>query len=246
MVKKAVAVVEKKDLELKVTGRSPAELIQMVVAGKGSLEELKGLLDLQEKYEAREAKKAFVRAMTAFKVEAPVVTKDKNNKQYNSKYTSLSNLVNTVNPVLSKHALSSSWDIEQNGIIKVTCRITHELGHSETASASAPADVSGAKNAIQQIKSTITYLKLVTLESICGLASSEANLDDDGQAVSEVIDDKQKSQIVDFLAEIGKGSEAKFLKYMGVEKIEDITKVNFAKAISALEVGLKQKIASAK
>lgn len=236
--KTEIAVVKTK--AVKVGGNSPAELIQMVVAGKGSLDQLKGLLDLQKDYEAREAKKAFIRAMTAFKIEAPMVTKDKSNKQYNSKYTSLSNLVNTVNPVLSKHGLSSSWDIEQNGTIKVTCRITHELGHSETASASAPADVSGVKNAIQQIKSTITYLKLVTFESICGLASTDANLDDDGQAVTEVIDEKQLSQLLDYVAEL-KVKTPEFLKFMKIDKLENMPKSKFTKAIAALEAARKQR-----
>lgn len=236
---KGVVTVVDNNLPIKVGGNSPAELIQTVIAGKGSLEQLKGLLDLQKDYEAREAKKAFIRAMTAFKIEAPIVTKDKSNKQYNSKYTSLSNLVNTVNPVLSKHGLSSSWDIEQNGIIKVACRITHELGHSETASASAPADISGAKNAIQQIKSTITYLKLVTFESICGLASSDANLDDDGNSAGvEFINDKEKNFIVDNLVELNT-SIPKFLEYMKLESLETMPKADYQKAVAAIEAKRK-------
>jgi hypothetical protein len=220
---------------------SPADLIRMAVEGKADLVQLKGLLDLQKEYEANEAKKAFIRAMTAFKIEAPTVTKDKNNKQYNSKYTSLSNLVNTVNPVLSQHGLSSSWDIKQNGLIEVTCRITHELGHSETASASAPADVSGAKNAIQQIKSTITYLKAVTFESICGLASSDANLDDDGNSANtELIDDKQINQILDAIAELS-ADLPKFLAYLKLDKLENMLKSDYPKAIAAIEAKRKAK-----
>ena len=228
---------ENKELAL----NSPAAMIRMAVEGKADLDKLEKLLSIQKDWEANEAKKAFVRAMTAFKVEAPKVTKDKNNKQYNSKYTSLSNLVNTVNPVLSKHGLSSSWDIEQNGIIKVTCRITHELGHSETASASAPADVSGAKNAIQQIKSTITYLKAVTFESICGLASTDANLDDDGRAASgvELIDDKQKNTILDNIADLN-ADLGVFLKYMKLEKLEDMLKSDFPKAMAAIDAKRKK------
>ncbi len=220
---------------------SPADLIRMAVEGKADLVQLKGLLDLQKEYEANEAKKAFIRAMTAFKIEAPTVTKDKNNKQYNSKYTSLSNLVNTVNPVLSQHGLSSSWDIKQNGLIEVTCRITHELGHSETASASAPADVSGVKNAIQQIKSTITYLKAVTFESICGLASSDANLDDDGNSANtELIDDKQINQILDAIAELN-ADLPKFLAYLKLDKLENMLKSDYPKAIAAIEAKRKAK-----
>lgn len=215
------------------TDTSPAAMIQMAMEKGQNLDNLERFLTLQEKWEAKEARKAYHVAMTAFKLEAPMVTKDKLNKQYNSKYTSLSNLVNTVNPILSKHGLSASWDHEQNGTIKVTCKITHVLGHSEETSATAPVDKSGAKNEIQQIKSTITYLKAVTFESICGLASTDANLDDDGAGVVEYITSAQIKQIKDRAFNL-KVDNALFLDYMGVESVEKLLKSDFQKAMLAL------------
>jgi hypothetical protein len=226
----------------KVESNTPVDMIRLAVMGGADLEKLEKLLALQERYEANQSKKAFVKAMIGFKAEAPKVTKDKNNKQYGSKYTSLDNLVNTVNPVLSKHGLSSSWDIEQNGIIKVSCRIMHELGHSEIASASAPADVSGAKNAIQQIKSTITYLKLVTFESICGLASSETSLDDDGKSAgSELVNETQISKITEYFDNY-KIDKNKFLSFMKVAKVEEILAKDYDKAINALNISIKKAV----
>lgn len=146
------------------------------------VEKLKELLALRQRYEDNEARKAFVAAMSAFKSHAIAVVKDKTNQQYGSKYVSLGNLVNTVTPFLSQHGLSVRWDQEQPGgtSIKVSCVITHVLGHSESVSLTVPPDTSGAKNPIQQIKSAITYAKACTFESICGLASTDATLDDDG------------------------------------------------------------------
>ena len=222
---------------VKETGNTPAEMINAAVAKGANLEQLKGLLELKERFEGNEAKKAFVKAMTAFKAEAPKVTKDKSNKQYGSKYTSLSNLVNTVNPVLSKHGLSASWDIAQNGIIKVSCSITHELGHRETASASAPADVSGAKNAIQQIKSTITYLKAVTFESICGLASTDANLDDDGTSAGpvEYASAEEQAQIVDCLEALKKTRKS-FCELLKIPSLDKLPKASFKKAMDLIKL----------
>lgn len=176
------------EIEIK-KGSTPAEMISLAVQSGADLEKLEKLLTLQERWEAGEAKKVYNKAMADFKADVPLITKDKVNSQYNSKYTSLNNLVNTVNPILSKHGLSASWNVEQNGTIKVTCKITHALGHSEESSMSAEADTSGAKNKIQQIKSTVTYLKSVTFESICGLAATDANLDDDGKS-SETKEEK--------------------------------------------------------
>lgn len=222
--------------ELKVQeGNSPAEMIRMAVSGGADLDKLEKLLALQERWEANEAKKAYVQAMASFKENAPKVTKDKENKQYKSMYTTLGNLVNTVNPELSKHGLSASWDIFQNGTIKVTCKITHRLGHSETAEAMAPADVSGAKNAIQQIKSTITYLKAVTFESICGLASSDANVDDDGNSAGvELIDENQMVTITEYLESL-KLNKEKFLKFFSIEKIKDMPKARYQEALVLLK-----------
>jgi len=230
---------EIKKIEIK-QGNSPAEMIQAAITSGADLEKLQGLLSLQERWEANEAKKAYVQAMASFKEESPKITKDKTNKQYDSKYTSLSNLVNTVNPVLSRFGLSASWDIVQNGNIKVSCKVTHKQGHSEKSNMEADADTSGAKSKIQQIKSTITYLKAVTFESILGLASSDANLDDDGTGSVEKIDEKQLSDILDLLNAID-SKEGPFLKYLGIEKMEDLKKSDYKKALSAIEAQKKAK-----
>ena len=160
---------------------NPGEMLYLAMAQGKGMDELEKFMDLKDRWEAGEARKAFVAAMSRFKANDIHVSKDKANLQYSSRYTTLGNLVSTVTPFLSQNGLSASWDIDQSGAkIKVTCIITHSLGHSESVWMEAPPDASGAKNPIQQIKSTITYLKACTFESICGLASTDANLDDDG------------------------------------------------------------------
>jgi len=217
-------------------GDSPAEMIRMAVSGGADLEKMERLLDLQMKWEQNENKKAYVKAMVKFKENPPVITKDKKNSQYDSMYTTLGNLVNTINPALSKQGLSASWRIEQNGIVKVTCTITHKLTYSESTSASAPVDTSGSKNAIQQIKSTVTYLKAVTLESITGLASSDTNLDDDGKSSEPVvvIDEKQLGTLIDLIASHNV-NEPKFLKYLKIKTIEEMPQSMYSTAITAIK-----------
>jgi hypothetical protein len=161
---------------------TPAEMIQYVMANNGSIDQLEKFYALQQRWEADQARKAFVAAKAAFKAENVVVARDKENKQYNSTYTSLGNLVGTVSPILSKHGLSADWDIDQSDGIVVTCILSHSMGHSDRVSLKVPPDTAGAKNPIQQIKSAITYAKAVTFESVCGLASTDANHDDDGTA----------------------------------------------------------------
>jgi hypothetical protein len=160
---------------------TPGELLRMAISQNAGIEQLSKLMDLQERWEKNEARKAFVVAMTEFKAHAIAVVRDKVNPQYNSKYVSLGQLVGVVTPFLSKHGLSCRWDIDQAAGIKVSCIVTHAGGHSESVSMVCPPDKSGAKNPIQEIKSAITYAKACTFESICGLASTDATLDDDGR-----------------------------------------------------------------
>ncbi len=215
---------------------SPSDVVRFALKQEGvTVDQLERLLVIEERYKAGKAKEAYHKAVAEFKKNPPKVTKDKANKQYNSMYTTLGNLVNTVNPELSKQGLSASWEIKQNGTIEVTCVLTHSMGHSERTSASAPADTSGAKNAIQQIKSTITYLKAVTFESITGLASTDANLDDDGLASSVVfIDEKELGQLLDMIAEKEADTE-KFCAYLKVESLAKLPKKDFGKALTALQ-----------
>lgn len=164
---------------------TPMSLIEMAAARGASIEQMAQLFDLKLRVEADEARKAFVQAMAAFKGETIRIRKDKENTQYTtagkaSRYVSLGNLVGTVTPFLSKHGLSARWDVDQSAGIKVTCIVTHAMGHSESVSMLCPPDKSGSKNPIQEIKSSITYAKVCTFESICGLASIDGNLDDDG------------------------------------------------------------------
>ena len=212
-------------------------MIHLAIQQGAGIEQLERLWDMQLKYEANEAKKAYHFAMSEFKKERIVITKDKDNAQYKSKYTSIGNLVDSVTPILGKHGLTHKWDISQEGdMITVTCVSTHALGHSEKVSMQAPSDKSGAKNPIQQIKSTRTYLQAATFESLFGLASTDANCDDDGNGYGNVatIDEKQQGQIIDMM--LSKNvNESQFLAWLKVKSVEDIPADKFGYVIKTLE-----------
>ena len=224
-----------------VKKESPDALISLALDKGADLDKLEKLLTLKEKYDATEAKKAYNEAMSKFKANPPEIDKDKTVAYGNTKYNhaSLANVTKKIGEALSKEGLSASWRTKQNGQIIVTCVITHEQGHSEETSLSANADTSGSKNSIQAIGSTITYLERYTLLALTGLATVEQ--DDDGISSEKVfIDDKQKSQIVDYINGY-QINEEKFLKFMKVESIDKITVGDFPKAIAALEAKRKAK-----
>ena len=179
------------------------------------------LLQVKERWDAAEAKKAYVTAVAQFKTESVVVKKDKKNAQYNSMYTSIGNLVNVLSAALSKYGLSARWDLDQSNGIKVTCILTHVQGHSESTSMSGPADNSGAKNPLQQIKSTVTYLRIATLEAITGTASKEGALDDDGGDKSGLMDEAVR---LDFEAAIDAAADTDGLERVWKEAVASCKK----------------------
>ena len=213
---------------------TPATLLNIAIEKGAELDKLEKLMDLQVRWEANQARKAYTEAMAAFKADPPDIEKDKPVAYGNTKYShaSLANVTNKINSAMSKHGLSASWVTQQEDKgITVICRITHVLGHYEETSLTAPADTSGAKNAIQAIGSTISYLQRYTILALTGLATRD--MDDDGAGVTEYIDDKMKSTILDYINE-KQIDEAKFLAYMKCESIETIPASEFNKAVASL------------
>jgi hypothetical protein len=156
-------------------------LVERIMMDKDiPIERANQALEFYQKVEAERARKAFLEAKAAFKANAPDIFKDKTNTQYKSTYASIGNVVNTANDVLARYGLDASWDYDQSSAVKVTCILRHVLGHSERVSLTAPPDNSGSKNPLQQIKSTITYLRLATFEAVTGIATKEGAADDDG------------------------------------------------------------------
>jgi hypothetical protein len=233
-------------------GGSPSSLIERAIDKGADLDKLEKLLALKERFDANEARKSYHKAMADFKDNPPEIGKDKKvsfstsagKTSYN--HASLANVTKKIGAELSKHGLSASWTTKQNGLILVTCRITHVQGHSEETTLSAAADTSGSKNSIQAIGSTITYLERYTLLALTGLATED--MDDDGKgAAVEFITKEQINIILDGVASLELKTEDnkkfmdKFFKFMKVEKLEEIHKTDYQKAMNVFAVEKKRK-----
>jgi hypothetical protein len=162
-------------------------MLAVALDQNADLDRLEQLYEMKQKYEADEARKAFVAALAEFKTEPLRITKDKHVKFTTQRgvteydHATIGNVVNVIVPALAKHGFSHAWALMQdNGKLTVTCRLTHRQGHSESVQMTASPDDSGGKNAIQSIASTKSYLERYTLLAITGLAT-EDSFDDDGQ-----------------------------------------------------------------
>lgn len=231
-------------------------LIELAITNKSDPAYLDKLLDLKHRHEAEEARRAFTAALAAFKSEEILIIKDRrvgfdNQSGGRTQYThaSLGNIIEKATPYMSKHGLSHRWEIEQgNGMITVTCILTHCMGHSESTKLTAGADNSGKKNPIQQVASTITYLERYTFTAITGLAVQEQ--DDDGVAAGALnqkpdrISDKQVADLQAMMDEVLGKNTGSFMSWMRgtlkASKIEDLNENGLKEAIRLLELKRKK------
>lgn len=217
---------------------TPMTIIQLALDKNLDLERIEKLLAISEQWRKLQAEQAFNRALAQFKESAPVVMKNAVNSQYDSDYATIGHLVNTINPALAKCGLSASWDIDQTNGIKVTCILENVEGHKRMVSMIGPPDKSGAKNALQEIRSTITYLRVVTFESVTGIIS--ADRDDDGNSAGksddapEKINEEQIANIKALLTEVG-ADQVRFLQYLKVGAISDIYARSYSAVIKLIE-----------
>ena len=166
---------------------TPMLMLQMAIQQGADLEKMTKLMDLQERWEANEARKAFTAAMTEFKQNPPRIVKDKQVAfgQTKYKHAELDQVSEVIGEALCRVGITHRWNVEQTDLqIKVTCVLTHSQGHSEQVSISAPPDSSGQKNAIQGIASAVSYLQRYTLLAASGTATGEG--DNDGRTVSDM------------------------------------------------------------
>lgn len=199
---------------------TPADLLRIAVEQGADLDKLERLMNLQDRYNAAQAKKAYDEAFASFKDEGVKIIKAKEitaGPLQGRKYAELHDVVKAVTPALSKYGLSSSWKLtrDEPDWIEVTCYLRHIGGHQESVSMGGPPDTGGAKNAIQARASAKTYLERYTLKAILGL-SEEAD-DTDGtvyrqQAIDEWTEKAQTAQTAKDLIAIKKSGGDVFSK----------------------------------
>lgn len=196
---------------------TPMSLIEQASARGASIEQMQQLFDLQLRWEANEAKKAFNAAFSAFKAEAVRIVKNvtiSDGPLKGKKHADLFGVVDVVIPAMSKHGLSHSWKItkDEPSWMEVTCTIKHARGHSELFPMGGAPDAGPGRNAIQARGSANTYLERYTLLQALGMAAT--GTDTDGNAPGNAKDGMPEKEFASWLANIeGAASGDDLLKY---------------------------------
>jgi hypothetical protein len=178
---------------------TPADIVLYAMQKGADIAQIEKFMDLQIRWEADQARKAYVSDMAEFKKNPPTIIKDKQVAFNGTAYmhATLGAVTTAIVTGLARHGFSHRWDTTQvDGVIEVTCILTHKLGHSERTTLSGAKDDSGKKNQIQQVASTITYLQRYTLLAATGVATNDQG-DDDGHAaeLDTTLADKWLAQV---------------------------------------------------
>lgn len=227
---------------IQATAVTPMEMLAHAMQRGADLNQLQQLMDLQERWDAKQARKAFDAAISAAKAEIKPIIKNREvdfpakngGSRTNYMYEDFAQIAEHVDPILGRHGLSYRHRPKQDGkTLTITCILSHRDGHSEESSLAALNDESGNKNGIQGIGSTATYLQRYTLKLALGLAAAK---DDDGRKASGGPDKITEKQAMDLQAkaeEVG-ADRAGFLKFLKVDCLADLPASRYAAALQAL------------
>ncbi len=169
------------------------ELMERTLSDPGAdLDRLDRVAVIYERALAREAEQAFARALIRMQRRLPVldelgeVTDEKG--EVKSTYSSWEDTVEIIRPILFRHgfALSFRPGLSARGEPVVVGVLRHEAGHKEEAELVLPADVSGGKNPVQAVGSSLSYGQRYVTKLLLNLASRRVEEDDDGQMAGSV------------------------------------------------------------
>jgi hypothetical protein len=221
---------------------APQSVLAMAIQQGAGVEQLEALMALQERHETNEARKAFHRAMSAFRSNPPRIGKDRAVQAGPASWThaSLANVVEKISIGMAPHGLSFRWETAQEDkSVTVTCVTQHVDGHEERTTLTAPPDDSGRKNSIQQIASTVTYLERYTLLAATGLATEDM-VDDDAQSTADEPITSEQAQNLNDRLDACDADKAKFCEFLAVNSLAEIRDSQWPRALKAVEAKEKQ------
>lgn len=165
---------------------TPMSMIERAVERGADVGLIEKLMELQERNERNLGRRAFDQAIAAAKAEFKPILKSGKVSHGQGKtsfdHETLADISNAVDGALSRYGLHYRYRVSQADRIVVTCIVAHKDGHSEETTLSGQPDASGAKNSIQAVGSTVTYLQRYTLKAALGLAAAA---DDDAKVADQ-------------------------------------------------------------
>jgi hypothetical protein len=218
-------------------------LSQAVQAGRTGAE-LKELLDVFERLNAKKAEQAFNAAFAKFKAECPPIRRRSENAQFQvtrngvkraSRYAALEDIDADTRESLTNNGLSCAWGdaVVTGDSITMHCFVYHEAGFSRSSGVTLPHESKAGASPQQKYASTITYLQRYSLIAALGLTTCDED-DDGNEPGGPTITEEQAGHLDKLLAETGSNSTA-FMKFAKVTRLLDIPASRYGELVRAIE-----------
>lgn len=224
-------------------------LISQAVAANVPIETLERLFTLRERVKAEQAKEAFVKALAGFQGELKTIVKTKKVMGKDGKlrymFAPMDSIIEQIKGPEAKYGFAHTWTVDStvSGYITAICKITHELGHSETTDFKVPIMANEFMNAPQHVASALTFAKRYSLCNALGIATGDEDVDANLGA-KDKMPPSQKAKIVILLRALGQTSlktEADYARAVELFTQLRLEDANHGEIVSRLTILVKEK-----
>jgi len=200
---------------------------------------LRALLDIQEGILAKEARKAFVRAVAMVQKDLPRVAKNGTidlGGKGSIPFARWEDVDAVIRPRMDAAGLTLSFDMtaKEGGGAVVSAELMHVDGHSKTISIPLALDTGPGRNNLQSMGSTLSYGKRYCAEMLFNIV--RAGVDDDGKRGGTVyLSEAQVEELAALIRET-KTETGRFLQTMTPDcrSLEEIETKDFPRLKNAL------------
>lgn len=199
------------------------------------VDKLERLLGMYERITAQQAKAAFTAALAQMQPELPII-EERGEAANKITYARWEDINEAIRPVLHAHGFALNFRVARlDGTVAVTGILSHEHGHSEETTLDLPVDTGPGRNAVQSVGSSVSYGKRYTAIALLNITSrARQDRDDDGKAAGGVITEVDVRSLEALIKSAG-ADRAAFLKYLRIERLEDLPAKRLKEALAGLQ-----------
>ena len=174
-----------KETSLAVTQEMlPQNLIAQAITQGANVEIMEKLMDLQDRWDVKQAKKAFDAAMSDFQSECPVIKKAKDGGRTNAgvvayKFAPMDAIVSQTKELIAKHGFSYRIITgTRDKMLFADCIVKHKLGHTETTPFEVPPQTgTNVMSAPQVQAAALTFAKRYAFLNAFGIMTGDDDTD---------------------------------------------------------------------
>lgn len=206
-------IVKSQESNQVVSASESATILQVIQRAAADpqcdIEKMERLMQMHERFQSRQAEQQYAEALASMQQELPSISerggiRDRSGK-IQSTYALWEDINEALKPTLAKHGFALSFRIPRNDKgVEVEGVLSHRAGHSERTSILLPADVSGNKNAVQAVASSVSYGKRYTAGALLNFTTHGED-DDAFSSVGQSNIDQQ--MVIDLLKRVSEATD---------------------------------------